>query len=261
VGNTSLSLKAGHFYSIIGYEGLPAVGNFFYTKAYSYQFAGPFTHWGTLATWKPGNALELQFAATNGWDTLDRAPVDNLNLMAKAKYTGEWGWWTSLGAVTGDDISNPGAQPTIANDSTNRTRYSWLVSVPLTCRTEYLFHQWLGSQDQGAVGGGTAYWYGLDQYLFHTINQCWKAGARFEWFRDEDGTRVGLNRPSNPNKVPFFGNFYSISTGLNWTPRNYLTVRPEVRYDWFDGGQPVQPYNDGADDSQFLLAIDAILKF
>ena len=48
VGRTDLSLKVGHFYSIIGYEGLPAVNNFFYSKAYSYQFAGPFTHWGGL---------------------------------------------------------------------------------------------------------------------------------------------------------------------------------------------------------------------
>ncbi|MFM7077256.1 MAG: outer membrane beta-barrel protein, partial [Planctomycetaceae bacterium] len=47
-GSEDLSLKLGHFYSIVGYEGLPAVGNFFYTKAYSYQFAGPFTHWGGL---------------------------------------------------------------------------------------------------------------------------------------------------------------------------------------------------------------------
>ena len=32
VGRTDLSLKVGHFYSIIGYEGLPAVGNFFYSQ-------------------------------------------------------------------------------------------------------------------------------------------------------------------------------------------------------------------------------------
>ena len=57
LGRTDLSVKLGHFYSIIGYEGLPAVNNFFYTKAYSYQFAGPFTHWGGLATWKPNDGL------------------------------------------------------------------------------------------------------------------------------------------------------------------------------------------------------------
>ena len=157
LGRTDLSLKLGHFYSIIGYEGLPAYtqartprrGNFFYTKAYSYQFAGPFTHWGGLATWKPSDYWETQFGLTNGWDTLDREPQDNLNVLAKAKYTGDSGWWTSFGIVTGDDINNPGGLP-IANAFTNRTRYSWLVSLPVGCNAEYVFHQWLGSQDQGA---------------------------------------------------------------------------------------------------------------
>ena len=46
-----------------------------------------------------------------------------------------------------------------------------------------------GLQEAGAVDGSNAYWYGVDQYLYYTINDCWKAGGRFEWFRDEDGTR------------------------------------------------------------------------
>ena len=106
-----------------------------------------------------------------------------------------------------------------------------------------------------------AFWYGLDQYLYYTINDCWKSGLRFEWFRDEDGTRVGLNRPSNPNNVPFVGNFYSVSAGVNWSPTSNLMVRPEIRYDWFNGDQPVQPFNDGISSSQLLLAMDAILQF
>jgi hypothetical protein len=269
LGRTDLSIKLGHFYSIIGYEGLPAstsagtpraAGNFFYTKAYSYQFAGPFTHWGGLVTWALSDYWETQVGLTNGWDTLDRAPKDNLNMLAKAKYTGDSGWWTSFGGVTGDDINNPGGLP-IVNAFTNRTRYSWLISLPVGCNAEYVFHQWLGSQEQGAIGGGTAYWYGIDQYLTYTINDCWKSGLRFEWFRDEDGTRVGLNRPSNPNNVPFVGDFYSLSAGLNWSPTTNLIVRPEIRADWYDGAQLTQPFNDGAEDTQLLFGVDAILVF
>ena len=269
MGRTDLSLKVGHFYSMVGYEGLPAytqartpraAGNFFYTKSYSYQFAGPFTHWGAVATWKPSNYWETQFGLANGWDTLDREGQDNLNMLAYAKYSGDSGWWTSFGIVTGDDINNPGGLP-ITNAFTNRTRYSWIFSLPVGCNAQYVFHQWLGSQDQGALDGGTAYWYGIDQYLYYNINDCWKAGMRFEWFRDEDGTRVGLNRPSNPNKVPFVGNFYALTAGLNWLPNDNLIVRPEIRYDWFDGDQVRKPYDDGTDSSQLLLGIDAILVF
>ena len=60
-------------------------------------------------------------------------------------------------------------------DYENRTRYSWLVGLPLTCRLEYVFHHWLGVQQEGTFTGDAAYWYGVDQYLYYTINNCWKA--------------------------------------------------------------------------------------
>jgi hypothetical protein len=66
-------------------------------------------------------------------------------------------------------------------------------------RWEYVFHQWLGTQAEGLADGGTALWTGIDQYLYWAASDTWKWGARFEWFQDTDGTRVGLNRPSNPN--------------------------------------------------------------
>jgi hypothetical protein len=116
-------------------------------------------------------------------------------------------------------------------------------------------------QERGNINGGTAYWYGIDQYLYYTMNDCWKAGLRFEWFRDEDGTRVGLNRPSNPNNPPYVGNFFSLTFGLNWTPTANLTVRPEIRADWYDGKQARLPYDDGTEDSQLLLGVDVIWRF
>ena len=94
-----------------------------------------------------------------------------------------------------------------------------------------------------------------------SVDDCWMAGLRFEWFRDEDGTRVGLNRPSNPNTPSFAGNFYSISCGVNWTLTDNFVLRPELRADWYEGNAARLPYDDGTDDSQFLLGLDAILLF
>ena len=48
---------------------------------------------------------------------------------------------------------------------------------------------------------------------------------------------------------------------VNWSPTANLILRPEIRYDWFDGAQARQPFGDGTNDSQFLLAMDAILLF
>ena len=80
--------------------------------------------------------------------------------------------------------------------------------------------------------------------------------------RDEDGTRVGLNRVSNPNKPPFVGDFFSVSVGANWTPRPNVTIRPEVRYDWYDGDPAAAlPFDDGTDGDQLMLGVDVILVF
>ena len=84
---------------------------------------------------------------------------------------------------------------------------------------------------------------------------------RFEWFRDEDGTRVGLNRPSNPNNPPYVGDFYALSLGLNWKPRTNLLLRPEIRTDWYDGDAQRLPFDDGTDSSQLMLGLDAILLY
>ena len=143
--------------------------------------------------------------------------------------------------------------------------------MPLTCRMDYVFHHWLGFQEDGASRGGIidgpppvavdADWYGIDQYLYYTINGYWKAGLRFEWFRDEEGTRVGLNRARNPNVPPFPGSFYSLSFGADWAPTDNLIVRPELRADWYDGNAARLPYNDGTDSTQFMVGCDAILRF
>lgn len=257
-GNNELSIKAGHFYTIVGYEGVQAPTNFFYSKSYSYQFGGPFTHWGTLLSWKLFGGWELEVGLTNGWNALDR-PSDRLGEIAALKYSDDY-MWTSVSVVTGDEFNNPAELPGIAPDMANRTRYSWLVGLRPADRWEYVFHQWLGSQSNGTIDGDSALWYGVDQYLYYQHNCRWRSGLRFEWFRDQDGTRVGLNRPSNPNKAPFPGSFYSLTYGLNWMPTERFIFRPEIRADWFDGG-PRRPYDDGSEDYQLMVGFDLIYLF
>lgn len=259
LGNQQLNVQVGHFYSIVGYEGVMAPENFFYSKSYSYQFAGPFTHWGGQVNWKLNRRWTVQAGVHNGWDALDRES-DALGVIGKVRYDGDQGIWSSFAVTSGRENNNASGVALVA-DETNRTRYSLLVGLPITCRLEYVFHHWLGVQQRGAANGSDANWYGVDQYLYYTVNKCWKVGARFEWFRDEDGTRVGLNRPSNPNVPPFAGDFYSLSLGVNYSPFENLIIRPEVRADWYDGSAGVLPYNDGLDDNQLMLGLDVIARF
>ena len=101
VGSDTLFVQLGHFYTVVGYEGIPSANNFFYSHAYSYQFAGPFTQWGGLVTWKPNANWEVQAGPVNGWNTLDGTP-NNVEFLGKAKYTSDSkDWWTSFAIITG----------------------------------------------------------------------------------------------------------------------------------------------------------------
>ena len=92
------------------------------------------------------------------------------------------------------------------------------------------------------------------------MSDKWKVGTRFEWFRDEDGTRVGLNRASNPNNPPLPGNYFSLTGGVNYAPVSNFVVRPEVRWDFTsDTARPA--FNDGRKSNQLLLGCDLILKY
>jgi hypothetical protein len=103
----------------------------------------------------------------------------------------------------------------------------------------------------------------VNQYLFYTINDCWKAGLRFEWFRDDDGARVVGVGDGNPATGPFVGDFYEITMGLNWTPRANWNIRPELRWDWFDPDADTvgAPFNDNNSNSQFTAAVDVIFTY
>ena len=265
VGNQDLSLKLGHFYTIVGYEGVPAVGNFFSMRSYSYQFAGPFTHWGGLVNWNASDAVAVEAGIVNGWNGL-ASPYSAANFLGRIRARNDDNSFaTSFAIVTGNEGNDfsPLFQPAPPLTSANRTRYSLIFESRPADNWEYLFHQWLGTQAEALADGGTALWVGIDQYLYYRVNKAWAWGARFEWFQDTDGTRVGLNRPSNPNHVPLPGNFYSLTLGPNWTPTGNFLMRPAFRWDFFGGppGGPRAPYNDGVSNQQTMLGFDMIQKF
>jgi len=265
VAYNDLAVKVGHFYTPIGYEVVPATGNFFYTHAYTMQYGEPFTHTGALATYAYNDRTNVIAGIVNGWDHFDR--VNDTGALVGG-FTWTNGDRLSI-ALTGIASPNEAKNPLVTDRlETNRDMYSLVISYQLRDNLQYIFQHDNGYQRDGSVftdGTMSAEWYGINQYLLYTINDCWKAGARFEWFRDDDGARVGAVRPNNPlSPGGFAGHFYAISAGLNWSPHANFIVRPEVRYDWFDGeilagsNGPFDTDNDPGDDEQAVAAIDVI---
>ena len=276
VGYNDLAVKLGHFYTVLGYEVVPAVGNFFYTHAYTMQYGEPFTHTGALAAWKYSDTTTLNAGIVNGWDHFDREVDTGAGIFGFTWADEDAG--RSLAANIILSPNEPIAFGPNAGLLTNRNAYSVVFQQTFGCCDEwqYVFqHDYGWQHDANAVpvaGASTAEWYGINQYLFYTINDCWKAGARFEWFRDDDGARVtGLRNPNNfIFGDAYAGNFFEMSAGLNYTPHTNWTIRPEIRYDWFDGVKVAEggtgpvvggPFRGGSGVDQLLFGFDVIATF
>jgi len=270
VGYKNLSVKLGHFYTIIGYQVFTSPDNFFYSIPYTFQYGEPFTHTGALATWTANDQLTLMGGITNGWNNFEDA-LGHTSFIGGATFSSSDGNdKLALAAHIGKDETTFG-QPD--GSIAQRWVYSAVYSRTITDRLQYVFQHDNGRQDNYLNTGEQAQWYGINQYLFYKIDCCWTAGLRAEWFRDDDGFRVAapgdyaaLGFSNNPASAGgWAGNFYDVALGLNWKPNGNLTVRPEVRYDWYSGNGGLNgvndPYDDGDSSHQWLYGFDLVYLF
>jgi len=229
VGN--LSVIAGHFFTLIGYEVIPAPDNFFFSHAFTMFNGEPFTHTGALATYTASDNVTLYGGWTLGWDTgfdqfddgstfLGGFSVSNCCDTATFTYIcmfGDLGW-------RGDDGYN----------------HSLVLDLKLTDKINYVIQSDFVKTDQFNEDTSS-----INQYLFYTVNDCLGLGSRVERYYD-DFQGNG------------FGDVYEATFGVNVKPHANLVIRPEVRYNWnFPAGAALP--NNRSDLTVF--GIDTIFTF
>jgi hypothetical protein len=264
VGYNDLTVKLGTFQAPLDYESMPASANFFYSHSYGFTYGVPHLLTGMLADYKMDENWSVQGGLHRGWSQFedDNPALDVL---------GGVRWQSGDRRMSVSYTLSSGPQD--VNSAESGFVYSLVVQEKLGPRSQYVLVHDLGVENNALPGGGTADWYGLNQYYVYTLSSQWAACVRGEWFRDQDGVCV-----SGPGNIPgvrawaghgFAGNFYELTAGLNWRPQANVTFRPEVRYDCYDGGsggyglsnQTGLPFNDGRSSTQFLTAADLILVF
>jgi hypothetical protein len=266
VAYNNVSLKVGHFYTIMGYEVVAATGNFFYSHAYTMQYGEPFTHTGGLVTASAGQMTGYA-GVVNGWDKTD-AVSDKMAFLSGATYTDACDRYSLTATfIAGEEDGIAAAAIT----PTPRYLASLVFVYNVNCKVQSVMQCDMGWQEDVFGPGVDAEWYGFNSYLFYTLNDCWKVGMRSEWFRDDDGARlsaapiraggpggiVGM-LPGGPSDLA--GNYYQVTLGANYTPRENIMIRPEVRWDWSDG-TVAAPFDDFTSDSQMTLSMDGIVTF
>lgn len=285
IGN-GLNIKAGHFYTPIGYETVPAPDNFFYTHAYTMQYGEPFTHTGVMGNYTVDKNWAVMGgvttgSATGGWDG------------GWDKQLGNWGGlagttWTSDDKNTSANISGTFGD-TSEHSSKKWGLYSIVLKHNITDKTHLMLQHDHGYANGVLISSADGIykdteWYGINMHLTYDIKDNLTAGIRGEWFRDQDGFRVwspmrvsaassnGLNSYASGGLGNYsgsnFGNgasYYAVTAGMNWKPMKWLNIRPNVRYDWVDGtvaatGGQYRPFGNAKQD-QFLFSTDFNVNF
>ncbi len=243
------TLRAGKFDVMVGYEPIEATKNFFYSHSYSFIYGTPFTLLGAMATRQINDNVAVnaglhrgtnQFDDTDGWDRMDY-----------------------LGGITfSSDVADSwldcqfiAEEKGVGDDS---LWYSLVGHTLLTSDLELVLeHTFRKSSLADAEG------YGVGQWLMRRFNDKWATGIRAEWYRDDDGSIVRGVRNGNVAQGPFVGDFYAVTWAVNYSPRPYLNLRPELRYDWYDedaSGGP-RPFDAGNQDDQLMGSLDCILTY
>lgn len=289
-----LSIKGGHFYTIIGYEVVTTPDNFFTTLPYTFQYGEPFTHTGGLANLKLSDQFALNGGVVLGWDNW----IDNNNA---ASFLGGATWTpndklnVTYNLITGpeqDEKRNFQAVRGTANQSLNRYLGSFVLQYKITDSLSYVLQSDHGIQNGAGFGGitvdgvdypaltKTAMWYGVNQYLFYDINKKLSVGLRAEWFRDQDGFRVGEARYTSllgpqSQTFPFptsfsYGyltgsgsDYYALTLGLNYKINNNIIIRPDMRYDFQtrDNDTVTAAFKDNTRSQQFITSLNLIVRY
>ncbi len=271
-----LDIKGGRFYTLAGYEVVPATGRPLLSVPYMFNYGQPFTHSGMLTTLHLTKNINLYNGAVNGWDRQfdKRYTWSYIGGFSATSESGK----TSLATTF---IYGPDQFPTFLPGYQNPIYPTGSIPPPAQFSgkrnpgynsnarglfTTVLTHKWTDKLTQvletdqawetnvpfalGNTGGfnrHNAQWYSFGNWFLYSFNEKLTGVWRSEIFRDNNGVRTGTAADYN-----------EFTLGAIYKPKPYIWVRPEARYDFTNGPKV---YNDNTRNSQLTLAFDIILLF
>jgi len=249
-----LDLKAGKFVTLHGAEVIRRTGDFNISRSLAFGFAIPFTHTGVMATYPFADWLTASVAIVNGWDNTDDNNNDkSFHGMATITPTKDLtvtlgGTWGPEARFAGDERNGPkrGLIDLVAT-------YKPVPPLTLTLNYDY------GVQDEAfADGGKTARWHAIAAYAIYDLTDRFSVGIRGEYFKDEDGFRLGLD-PNTGKPV----DLWEITLTARYKLLDHLFASVEYRHDEATGSAKVFDDGRGANnaDSQDTIAFELVYQF
>ena len=211
------SVKLGKFVTLLGSEVIEAPSNMNYSRSFLFGFAIPFTHTGVLFNYPINDALQINAGAVNGWDNV----VDNNDgktFLGGVSWTASPMFSLGVNGTFGPEQTNTSSNPRGVADVVSTIT---LDPVTISLNGDY------GHENNAAVGGGSAKWYGFSGIVGLTLKDLTgvPAGVYFrgEVFKDDGGARTGTDQTLN--EVTLTGKYFVTEK---------LTLWAEFRHDGSD---------------------------
>ncbi|GIW94914.1 MAG: hypothetical protein KatS3mg110_2955 [Pirellulaceae bacterium] len=210
IAYNDLSVKIGHFFTIIGYEVIPPLGNFFLSRQITFYNAEPFTHTGVLATYQYSEEITLTGGWALGWDTgFDQLNQGNLVLSAMS-----WNISEDVVLALYGAYGNAGWRGSRTNVSGAILSLQWTERFSTVHQFDVLGTNRGTDFVADGVAGDSI---GMIHYAFYQLTDRVKSGIRQEWWKADSVS------------------YYTLTGGFNVQATPNVMIRPELRYLWSPG--------------------------
>lgn len=249
LGNNGTIMRVGKFATHCEYEVVQGISNPFISRSYLFQY-NPFTHTG----------VNFITGLNDDWSMSNGIVLGNDNFIDRdtnqATYIGQLKWAPKDGKTTAMFNTSISANPSF-NQAANFNNYD-VFNVQLTHKiTDKLTYGFDGTYSfmNNVPGLGNTNWYGMVNYLFYNVTDKLTSNFRVDLFNDTQGVRTGYS-----------GLYTAVTYGWIYKPMPWLSIMPEVRYDYNAGngvnvvdGTTRGPW-DGKKDL-FTATIGAIVRW
>jgi len=263
-----VDVKVGHFDSIMGYESLQANKNYFYSQSYSKIYAMPSSMTGAIGTVTLYNGWNFILGGVNEWNAFDSVNDNFSGVLGFTKESADKFYTFAATFMLGEQTAPTNYVQTVSDQEKMCYVFNTYSKFRLFERLNYVVEFTAGYDDreytvldwrQMQTHHGRA-WFGLTNYIFYQLTDTLSLGTRFEWFNDADSTMIdgGYDFALQDKS----SNYFALTFGANWTPMSWLTVRPEIRYDFSDfDAAGIKTYDEFSKKNMITVGADAIVRF
>ena len=223
-----LTLKAGKFVTVHGYEVIEAPNNLNFSRSFLFTFAVPLTHVGALATLVPTPWLSLTAGPVVGWDVAE----DNnrsMSVMGQIVVTPVEGLTTAVNVITGPEQN--------LNDTNRRSVVDLVVTYTRIPKVTVAANASVGWEENEAalVASGTrsetdARWWGIAGYAAYDWTERVRTAVRAEYFADPEGVRTAATAAGVGGRV----SLWEVTATAQYRIWRGLLGRLEYRHDEAD---------------------------